>query len=367
MTGSLVPKKKKTRPTRSRVVYTQQCTSSPALRHGVTLGRIRELMTAEVMRRKLPPEVPSHSNGGRCAKRSSRLAGRRVYQPERHVFTRSLDREPQVRVVGDDQGCLDVAAKYVQQQVRRHIDVAALFLPVGDRDHEPRVGDCRTRPVLNHDGPAGRDQSRSAIGLLHSKRGRLDACDIAAELDVIDASRRHQSLQVHVLVGIARRALGRVDPRSAVDHAYDLCGRPVCALVYERFGQRPDVKPPPAGRTAPTRRASTIVQIVTVHIHTDAHPGVPPFVGGNGHPGASRSTCPGRRRSAACAARGGDGSALAPAATRTAMEPSPAVIASIRWNENIGVDHPLQLYKKRRVASFDRAVLGSQVQYAKRL
>ena len=88
---------------------------------------------------------------------------------------------------------------------------------------------------------------------------------------------------------------------------------------------------------------------------------------GNGHPGASRSIHPGRRRSAACAARGGDGSALAPAATRTAMEPSPAVIASIRWNENIGVDHPLQLYKERRVASFDRAVLGSQVQYAKRL
>ena len=48
------------------------------------------------------------------------------------------------------------------------------------------------------------------------ERSHLDASDIGAVLDVVHTARGYQCLQVDILVGLARRVGGAVNPRGAV-------------------------------------------------------------------------------------------------------------------------------------------------------
>ena len=133
--------KKKTRPTRSRVVYGYEDTRSPVDRCCVTAGRFRELVTAKVGLAELSPEMSADPDIRLGAERASCLRRRRVHQSDWHELACSLNRESQIRVVGDDKGSVDIAAQDVKQQVRCHIYIAALLLPMGYGDHEPCVVD----------------------------------------------------------------------------------------------------------------------------------------------------------------------------------------------------------------------------------
>lgn len=124
---------------------------------------VRELVADEIFSRELLPEVPSHADGCRRTEGTRGLAGCRVNYSNRHKFPCLLDGEPKIGIVRDHQRGIDVAAHYVQEQVRRHVDVAALLLTVSDRCNEARIADRRPAPVLDHDRPIWSDQARAAI------------------------------------------------------------------------------------------------------------------------------------------------------------------------------------------------------------
>ncbi len=166
----LGPTEKETRPTRSRVVYAQYYTRSPAFWHGVAACRIRELVGNEVPRFKLSPEVAASPSCHLSTQCSCCLAGRRVDQSDGHMCARPLDWEPQVGIVRNDQGCIDYAAEDVQEQVRSDVDIAALLFPVGDRNHEAGISNCLSCSVLDHYGPVRRDQLWSSLGVPYCQR-----------------------------------------------------------------------------------------------------------------------------------------------------------------------------------------------------
>lgn len=263
--------KEKTRLTRSRVVYEGDYTSSPIFWFGVASSRISKLMTGEVGRDEILPKVSADSCSLCSAERAGDLPRGRIDQADWYTFARLLHRQHQVRVVGDDQDGIDSTEKYVQQQVRRHVDVASLLFPVRDRDHEPRIPHLRSSGVLHHYGPVWRDQARPACRPLYGQRGELYACDIPAELNEIDAAGRNESLQADVLVGEAGPILRRVNPCRAIDNAIDPGVRPVRALMDQRFCHCPDVQPAPPGGAASAQTASAVVHVASIHINAYPH------------------------------------------------------------------------------------------------
>src|SRR5579863_6431941 len=152
-----------------------------------------------------------------------------------------------------------------------HVDVGALLLPVGVGHHEHGPTDWGAASVLDHYGPRRAHELWSAVRILDRKRSRLDAGDVSAVLDMIHTSRGHQRLQVDILVSLARRIRGAVNPRRAVHDAMDLSARPVRAASGQICGQGAQIEPAPARGPATAQAPRAVVQIETVYIHSDTH------------------------------------------------------------------------------------------------
>jgi len=122
------------------VVYAINRTSSPVRWLPIATCGIRKLMSGEVLRAKISPEVSADS-GRRCsAERASDLLGCRVDQADGHPLASLFYRQLQVRVVGDDQHGVDSPEEHVQEQVRCHVDIAALLFSVRASLFRHRLG-----------------------------------------------------------------------------------------------------------------------------------------------------------------------------------------------------------------------------------
>ena len=165
------------------------------------------------------------------------------------------------------------ATQHVEQQVRGHVDVRALLLPVGVGHHEHGAVHHPALAVLHHHRPGWPDEFGPAGLVLDRQRGRLDPGHVAAVLDVVHAPRRGQRLEVHVLVGLAGWVAQPVDPGGAVDQPGHPGVRPVRAAGDQRGGQRAQVQPAPARGTPPAQPPAAVVQVEAVHVDPDTHRG----------------------------------------------------------------------------------------------
>src|SRR5216683_4744123 len=119
--------------------------------------------------------------------------------------------------------------------MRRNVDVTALFLAVGYRDHELRVVHWRPGAVLHHYRPPGMDKARPAVRFAGGQRGCLDPGNVVAVLDVVYTPGRYQGFEVDVLIGITGRILCPVHTSGAVDDPFEIRARPVVPLADQRL------------------------------------------------------------------------------------------------------------------------------------
>jgi hypothetical protein len=153
------------------VVYAHYHTTSPAVGAEMSVGGIRELMAGEVVGLQVPPEVPACPVCWPASQGPGDLPRRRVDNPNWNEFPRLPYRKHEIGVVRDDDGGIHVAAKHVQQQVRRNVDIGALLFPLSDRYQEVGVCDLRPCRVDDRDRPSGSDELwlRTARGAYRSR------------------------------------------------------------------------------------------------------------------------------------------------------------------------------------------------------
>jgi hypothetical protein len=157
---------------------------SPAGRPAVGADRIGKLVGPQVSGGQASPPVAASALGRISAEISCEVIAGRVDDADGDAAPGLFDGEPQVAVVGDHEGGVDLAAEDVQQEVRGDVDVGALLLAVRVGDHEHRAADRLPGTVLDHHRPGRADQARSAAGILDSQRRSLDPRHVGSVLDV---------------------------------------------------------------------------------------------------------------------------------------------------------------------------------------
>ena len=139
--------------------------------------------------------------------------------------------------------------------------------------------------------PAGRRYG-PALRALDRQRRRFHPGHVGAVLDVVNAARSQQGLQVNVLVGLAGRIGVAVDARGAVNNSVHAGVRPAGVPADQVGGHGTQIQPAPSWSTAAAQSPRAVVQVEAVDVDADTHLGK--LASGRG-----RGRLPRRRRSAA--------------------------------------------------------------------